>query len=80
VGVARVARQFDVPVVCLSGGLGEGSEAVLQHGVDALMSIVARPASMDECIASARELLQAAAARICRIIRVGMRVRERQQE
>jgi glycerate kinase len=80
VGVARVARQFDVPVVCLSGGLGEGSEAVLQHGVDALMSIVARPASMDECIASVRELLQAAAARICRIIRVGMRVRERQQE
>jgi len=80
VGVARVARQFDVPVVCLSGGLGEGSEAVLEHGVDALMSIVAGPASVDECIASAPELLQAAAARICRIIRVGMRVRQRQQE
>lgn len=80
VGVARVARQFDVPVVCLSGGLGKGSEAVLELGVDALMSIVAGPASMDECIASARELLQDASARICRIIRVGMHVRQRQQE
>ncbi|HAA04843.1 MAG TPA: glycerate kinase [Syntrophobacteraceae bacterium] len=73
-GVARVARQFDVPVVCLSGGLGEGSEAVLEQGIDALMSIMAKPASLDECMATARELLQAAAARVCRIIRVGMRI------
>jgi glycerate kinase len=74
VGVARVAKQFAVPVVCLSGGLGQGSEGVLDHGVDALMSIVARPASLDECLATARELLEAAAARTCRLIRVGMRV------
>jgi glycerate 2-kinase len=77
VGVARVAKRFGVPVVCVSGGLGEGSEAVLDHGVDALVSIVAKPVSMDECIASAGEFLQAAVARACRVIRVGMRMESR---
>lgn len=72
VGVARIAKQFDVPVVCLSGGLGDGSDEVLDEGIDALASIVDGPASLDECIASARELLQAAAARVCRMIRVGL--------
>ena len=71
-GVARIAKQFNVPVVCLSGGIGNGSNALLEQGIDALMSIVAGPASLEECIASAWELLQAAAARTCRMIRIGM--------
>ncbi len=36
VGVAEVARRQGVPVICLSGGLGEGADEVLEHGIDAL--------------------------------------------
>lgn len=74
VGVARIAKQFNVPVVCLSGGLGGGSDAVLEKGIDALMSIVPGPASLEECLASAGDLLKAAAARLCRMIEIGRRM------
>lgn len=75
VGVARVAERLGVPVVCLSGGLGTGSDAVLDHGIDALMGTPPCPMSLEACIASAPDLLRAAAARACRLIRVGMRLK-----
>ncbi|MFL5272902.1 MAG: glycerate kinase, partial [Anaeromyxobacteraceae bacterium] len=36
VGVAAAAKRHGVPVVCLSGGLGEGADDVLAHGIDGL--------------------------------------------
>lgn len=71
VGVADAAAQFNVPVVCLSGGLGEGSEAVLSHGIAALMSIVPGPISLEECMGSGAKLIQDAASRVCRLILLG---------
>ncbi len=71
VGVAEVARAQGVPVVCLSGGLGEGAEEVLAHGVDALAAVAPGPISLEESMARAAELVEAAAARTCRLLRVG---------
>lgn len=71
VGVAKVARQFGVPTVCLSGGLGKGSDDVLKHGIDGLMSIVPGPMALEECMGSAAELIEAATARLCRLVKVG---------
>ena len=42
VGVAAAARRHGVPVICLSGGLGDGAEDVLAHGIDAIASTVRR--------------------------------------
>lgn len=75
VGVAKIAEKYQVPVVCLSGGLGQGCEDILQHGVKGLMSIVPQPMSLEECLATAPELLQAATARLCRLLSVGWQLR-----
>lgn len=72
VGVATLAQKYNVPTICLSGGLGTGYEDVLQKGIKGLMSIVAEPMTLEECIDSAAELVQAAASRLCQIIQVGM--------
>lgn len=71
VGVAKIAKQFNIPVVCLAGGLGQGCDDVLQQGIDGLMSIVPRPMPLEECMASGIMLIEAAAARLCRLIKVG---------
>jgi glycerate kinase len=73
-GVAAVARRHRVPVICLSGALGEGAEELLARGVDALAAAVARPMSLDEAIHGAAALLEAGAARACRMLEVGMRM------
>ncbi len=75
VGVAAVARRHGVPVICLSGGLGDGAEDVLARGIDALASIAPGPMSLEECVARGPELIEAAAARVCRLVRVGMQGR-----
>ncbi len=72
VGVAKVAKQFGVPAVCLSGGLGKGCDAVLEQGVDALMSVVPQPMTLEDCMCSAAELISAGTARLCRVLKVGI--------
>ncbi|HWR39114.1 MAG TPA: glycerate kinase [Patescibacteria group bacterium] len=74
VGVAKIAKQYGVPVVCLSGGLGTGCDAVLAQGIDGLMSIVPGPIALEECLRQAPELLAAATARLCRLLAVGANI------
>ncbi|AEI43419.1 glycerate kinase [Paenibacillus mucilaginosus] len=75
VGVAAIAGEAGVPTVCLSGSLGTGADEVLNHGVDGLMSIVPRPMELSACMAEAEELLEAASARLCRLLRIGAGLR-----
>jgi len=75
VGVAAVAQRHGVPVVCLAGGLGEGADAVLRHGIAAVASIVPGPMALEACLARGAELIEAAAARACRLIRIGLEQR-----
>ena len=75
VGVAAAAKRHGVPVICLSGGLGDGADAVLAHGIDALHGAVPHPMALEEAMARGPELIEAATARACRLVRVGMGLR-----
>jgi glycerate kinase len=73
-GVAAAARANGVPVVCLSGSLGDGWEAVLDAGIDAVACIARGPLSLEESMRRAPELAEEAAARVCRMVKVGKRM------
>ncbi|MDR3684513.1 MAG: glycerate kinase [Geothrix sp.] len=75
VGVAEVARRQGVPVICLSGGLGEGADEVLDHGIDAIASAVPQPMTLEDCMGQGAALVEAAAARVCRVLQVGLSLR-----
>ncbi|MDL2272405.1 glycerate kinase [Desulfovibrio sp. OttesenSCG-928-I05] len=75
VGVAKAAKAGGVrTVVCLSGGLGEGAEAVLREGIDALASITPGPMSLDDCMRNGAALLEEAAFRSCLLLASGRRL------
>lgn len=74
VGVAKIAQKYQVPTICLAGCLGEGHEEVLKEGIDGLMSTVPRAMSLEECFESGPALIEQGAARLCRILQVGMRI------
>lgn len=78
VGVAKAAKAFGVPVICISGGLGQGHEAVLEHGIDGVNSVVPMPMALEECMDRGAELVASATARLCRLIKVGMTMSQRQ--
>lgn len=69
VGVAKVAKQFNIPVFCLSGGIGDGADDVLTHGIDAIMSICDRPLTLETCMRTGGTLIESASERLCRIIK-----------
>ena len=71
VGVAKLAKQYNVPVVCLSGGLGTGADDVLNHGIDGLMSVTPHPMTLEECMNMGPTLIEAATERMCRLLKVG---------
>lgn len=71
-GVAQVARAHGVPVLCLTGGLGSGYEAVYKVGIDAVMSIVPGPISLQEAIDAGPGLITDAVERALRGARIGL--------
>ena len=75
VGVAAAAKRHGVPVLCVSGGLGDGADDVLAKGVDAVASAVPGPMPLEEAMARAPELVERATARACRLVKVGMGMR-----
>lgn len=75
VGVARAAKAWGVPVLCISGGLGAGYEEVYACGIDAVASAVPGPMPLAEAMARGAELVAAAAERAVRLWWVGRRGR-----
>jgi len=75
VGVAAAARRHGVPVICLSGGLGDGAEDVLAHGIDAIASTVPQPMALEACMEQGATLVEAGTRRVCRMLSVGMALR-----
>lgn len=74
VGVGKIAQKYQVPVLCLAGCLGKGHEDVLKVSIDGLMSTVSGPMTLEECMQEGADLIEQGAARMCRIVKIGMKI------
>ncbi len=74
IGVAWRARERGIPVVAVSGSLGQGFKDVHVEGIDAVSSIVCAPMSLEEASTRAGELIADAVAEAMRFMKVGNRV------
>ena len=70
VGVARIARAADVPVVALAGSLGEDYQALYAAGIDAAFALSPGPQSLEQAMAGAAAELQARACDLARLWRL----------
>jgi len=75
VGIAQCANKYHIPVICLSGALGNGAEEVLQQGISAITSATSSPMTLENCIKNAKTLLEDATERTCRLLQVGMQLK-----
>lgn len=71
VGVARAAKAQGLPVVAIAGGLGPGYAGVYAAGIDACLSLVSGPMSLEQAMAEGDALLAAAAEAAVRIFALG---------
>ncbi|HDG1689055.1 TPA: glycerate kinase [Kluyvera georgiana] len=71
VGVARVAKRYQIPVIGIAGSLTADVGVVHQHGLDAVFSVLHRICSLDEALAEAGTNVRMAARNIAAAIKVG---------
>ncbi|WP_410499918.1 glycerate kinase [Chitinibacter sp. S2-10] len=70
IGVAQLAKQYQLPVIAIVGCVGDGVDQVYEHGIDAVFSCVDRPMSQEEALANAQSNLRRVALNIAALIKI----------
>ncbi|MEJ2763974.1 glycerate kinase [Photobacterium sp. MCCC 1A19761] len=70
VGVARIAKQFQRPVIAIAGSLAPDAHMVHQHGIDAVFSVVPGAMPLEQALAEAASNVEATARNIAALIQL----------
>jgi len=73
IGVAKTAKKHSVPVVAIAGSIVAGSEAVYEHGISALFSVVPGAVTLPEALEKADENIERTAKNVASVIRLGIK-------
>ncbi len=74
IGVAERAGVRGIPVIAISGSMGERYKLVHEHGIDAAVAIPMGPITLEESSERAAELIADAAEEAMRMLKVGGRL------
>ncbi len=74
VGVARRAKQYNIPVIAVVGAIGDGAESVYEYGIDSIISIVDKPMALNDAIENVEDLLKKSVSRTMRIMRAAFSI------
>ncbi len=72
VGVASIAKRYQIPVICISGGISDDAVELYKHGIDAVSGTPSAPVSLEYCMEKAALLLENATARELRFVKLGL--------
>ncbi|CAM3423984.1 glycerate kinase [Parendozoicomonas haliclonae] len=73
VGVARIAKQENIPVIALAGAVGDGVEAVYEQGIDALFPVVHGAVPLEQALAKGGENLTRTARNLAVTLQLSLR-------
>lgn len=71
VGVARVAKRYNIPVIAIAGGMTPDYSVVHQHGLDAVFSVLNRIQTLPEALEGARENVRVTARNVAAVWKMG---------
>ena len=75
VGVAKVAKTHNIPVIAIAGSIADNSDGVYDAGIDAMIDIVPEPMSLENAIENATTLIETAVERAGRMVTTGMKIK-----
>ncbi|HCW6140619.1 TPA: glycerate kinase, partial [Acinetobacter baumannii] len=67
-GISQIAKAHNVPVIVITGTLGEGYQALYEHGVSAAFSLANGPITLEHACEHAAELIYERTVDIARLI------------
>ena len=75
VGVAKVAKTHNIPVIAIAGSIADDSDGVYDAGIDAMIDIVPEPMPLETAIENATALTEIAAERAGRMVAAGIKIK-----
>ncbi|PWK98727.1 glycerate kinase [Pantoea allii] len=70
IGVANVAKRFNIPVIGIAGSLTDDVGVVHQHGLDAVFSVLYRICSLDEALKGAENNVRLTARNVAATMKI----------
>lgn len=71
-GVAKIAKKYNVPIVAIVGSEGSDLEKVYHNGIDLIIDIVNKPMNLEEAIKNVAKLTENAGEKAIRAFRLGL--------
>lgn len=71
VGVAKVAKRYNKPVIGIAGSLTEDAGVVHDHGLDAVFSVIYTVCTLEEALRNARDNVRITARNVAAVLKVG---------
>lgn len=72
VGVAKLAKRYNKPVIGIAGSLTADVGVVHEHGIDAVFSVIYTVCTLEEALKNAEENVRMAARNIAAVLKIGM--------
>lgn len=72
--VARIAKKYNIPVIAITGTIGRGAESNYAAGIDAYVSIIQNPVTLEKAISKAPLWIEESVECILRQITIGLKL------
>lgn len=69
-GIASMAKKYDLPVICISGGLGLDSDLLYERGVDAMFDVTPHPMDLSEAMENTEQYIIKTTSAVMRTLRL----------
>jgi len=73
IGVAKLAKKYNIPVVAIVGEIGEGVKKVYKHGIDGIVTTTPYPMTSTQAIKKSSRLIPNASEQLMRLIKIKAR-------
>ncbi|USK70673.1 glycerate kinase family protein [Peribacillus asahii] len=75
--VARIAKKHNIPVIAITGTIGKGAALNYEAGIDAYLSIIQKPTSLEKAMIKAPEWIEESTESVLRQIVIGLEMAEK---
>ncbi|KAA9030665.1 glycerate kinase family protein [Niallia endozanthoxylica] len=75
--VARIAKKYNIPVIAIAGTIGKGADANYQAGIDAYISIIPKPTSLEKAMKKAPKWIEESTESVLRQVAIGLAMAKR---
>jgi len=76
IGVAKIAKKYNIPVIAVAAIIGDDADIVHQYGISSLISVSAQPMRLDESVSNKVSLIKNSIKQSMRAIKTGKELKK----